>query len=156
MEITVNSHAVIQNNTKRSHISITQFPLMVTSYKTTIPYYNQSVYHWHWWSQDAGFHYRQGHSAHIFLSAALTNHQCGSNHGNVCSHKAGGQNLKGISGVIYSFQNLIMLDMDFLDLSFLRLFQLPHSACSFTYLPNLAFFFFFSFFSFLFFFFFFS
>lgn len=39
---------------------------------------------------------------------------------------------QGVSGVIYSFQNLSMLDMDFLDLSFLRFVQLLHSAVSHT------------------------
>lgn len=39
---------------------------------------------------------------------------------------------QGVSGIIYSFQNLSMLDMDFLDLSFLRFVQLLHSAVSHT------------------------
>ena len=52
---------------------------------------------------------------------------------------------QGVSGVIYSFQNLSMLDMDFLDLSFLRFVQLLHSAVSHT--CQIWHYFFFSFFS---------
>lgn len=39
----VNSHAIVRNNTVRSCVPFTEFPLVVTSYKTGVEYHSQDI-----------------------------------------------------------------------------------------------------------------
>lgn len=43
IEITVDSHTMVRNETKRSHIPFIQFTSMVTFCKTIVQYHNQDI-----------------------------------------------------------------------------------------------------------------